>query len=148
MEIEKLEQFLKEAKRETYANKNAEKVSSTRLNSEDYEFKKGDFLYHDTYFGKYDFIGEEIVYFKDNPSWGMNYCGYVLSEEIDKEELYDFLKETLMKGYLRGQEVFEKNDWRYENTLEGDLKRFTGIETIFFNKVLVYKANYHGGLIK
>ena len=58
MNLQELKQFLEETKRETYANEKAEKVSSSRLASEDYEFQKGDFLYHDTYFGKYDFIGE------------------------------------------------------------------------------------------
>ena len=147
MNIEELKQFLEEAKRETYANEKAEKVFSSRLASEDYEFQKGDFLYHDTYFGKYDFIGEEIVYFKKVPVWGMNYCGYILNKDIDKEELYKFLREALMKGFIRGPKLFKKDNWKYES-MEGGLERFNGIETIFFNDVLVYEANYHGAFIQ
>jgi len=49
--------FLAEAHRQTYANKKALVAPSSRLNSIDYHFEKGDFAYHDTYFGVRDFIG-------------------------------------------------------------------------------------------
>ena len=54
--------FLIEAKKQTYANESAEKVESTRFNSKDYEYKKENMVYHDTYFGGTNFIGEEDVY--------------------------------------------------------------------------------------
>ena len=57
-----IENFLIEAKKQTYANENAPKIDSSRLNSKDYEYKKGNMIYHDTYFGGTNFIGEEVVY--------------------------------------------------------------------------------------
>jgi len=62
MNIETLSKFLNEANKATYANKDAQKVVSSRLSSEDYHFEKDGLIYHDTYFGGRDFIGEEIVY--------------------------------------------------------------------------------------
>lgn len=56
-----MEAFLVEAHRQTYANKSALVAPSSRLNSIDYHFEKGDLAYHDTYFGVRDFIGEEII---------------------------------------------------------------------------------------
>ena len=54
-----LSNFLAEAKKQTYANKNIKKSPSTRLGSFDYEYSNGKFSYHDTYFGGTKFIGEE-----------------------------------------------------------------------------------------
>lgn len=58
--------FLIEAKKQTYANSNAKKISSSRLGSKDYnneeEIEGEKMCYHDTYFGGVNFIGEEVVY--------------------------------------------------------------------------------------
>ncbi len=69
MDIETLSKFLNEANKATYANKTAPKVTSSRLKSEDYHFEKNGLIYHDTYFGGRDFIGEEIVYDNEKPVW-------------------------------------------------------------------------------
>ena len=66
MNTETLAKFLNEANKATYANKTAPKVAPSRLKSEDYHFEKDGLIYHDTYFGGRDFIGEEIVYEKEN----------------------------------------------------------------------------------
>jgi hypothetical protein len=70
-----LAEFLVEAHRKTYADKSAAKAPSTRLQSFDYRFGRDDLVYHDTYFGMCDYIGEEIIYRRDVPVWGMNYYG-------------------------------------------------------------------------
>ena len=75
-----IENFLIEAKKQTYANESVEKMQSSRLNSKDYEYKKENMTYHDTYFGGTRFIGEEVIYFDNNPLWGMNYYGVTLDE--------------------------------------------------------------------
>ena len=60
--MNKLEEFLIEAKKKTYANAKIERVASNRLGSKDYEYQKDNMLYHDTYFGGVKFIGEEVIY--------------------------------------------------------------------------------------
>ena len=57
-----IKEFLIEAKKQTYANEKVEKVSSSRFESKDYEYMKDNLIYHDTYFGGTNFIGEEVVY--------------------------------------------------------------------------------------
>ena len=47
-----IENFLIEAKKQTYANENAPKIDSSRLNSKDYEYKKGIFFYSKTISGE------------------------------------------------------------------------------------------------
>jgi len=60
--MKKLKKFLIEAKKETYANENVKQKKSSRLKSRDYEYKKDNMIYHDTFFGGTNFIGEEVVY--------------------------------------------------------------------------------------
>lgn len=148
-----LADFLNEANKSTYANKNAPKASSTRLKSEDYHFEKDNLIYHDTYFGSRDFIGEEVVYKNSEPVWGMNYYGYILSAQTDEKELYGFLREALMQEYsdilpVRGAKDYQKDDWQYTNTVDGELHRFIGTEEIYRAGVLLYRAYYHGGFIE
>lgn len=78
-QIENLYNFLIEAKKQTYAKENIKKFVSTRKGSYDYEYSSNNMIYHDTYFGGTNFMGEEVVYLSDDtPIWGMNYYGITL----------------------------------------------------------------------
>ena len=150
--IEELADFLKESNRNTYANKNALKAVSSRLKSEDYHFENGNLIYHDTYFGSRDFIGEEIIYKMGEPVWGANYYGYIFSEKTDEKQLYGFLRESLMQDYsgivpVRGPKKYINENWKYVNNVKGNLDKFTGMEEIYLNEELIYRADYHGGFI-
>jgi hypothetical protein len=152
MNKEELRVFLNEANRSTYANKEAPKVTSTRLGSEDYHFEKDNLIYHDTYFGSRDFIGEEIVYKDGEAVWGANYYGYVLDENAKTNEVYAFLRKALMHESdelvpVRGPTYFKEGEWGYRNTVEGDLGRCKGTEEILFADKVVYRLDYHGGFI-
>jgi hypothetical protein len=57
---------------QTYVDKSAAKAPPTKPRSRDYRFERDDLVYHDTYFGSRDFIGEEAVYRRDVPIWGIN----------------------------------------------------------------------------
>lgn len=151
--IKELTAFLDEANKNSYANKDAPKAPSSRLKSEDYHSEKGNLIYHDTYFGGRDFIGEEVVYKDGVPVWGMNYYGYVLDQSQSEKEVYDFLRKALMQEYddvipVRGAKNYKEDGWEYHNAPDGTLERFTGVETIYRDNKLVYRADYHGGLIK
>ena len=92
-----LENFLIEAKKQTYANKNVHKIESSRLKSKDYEYKKNNMIYHDTYFGEKNFIGEEVVYINNKAYWAMNYYGITLDEFLAEEIFDKVLRPALMK---------------------------------------------------
>jgi hypothetical protein len=152
MDLKGLRDFLNEANKETYANRDAQKAESSRLKSEDYHFEKDNLIYHDTYFGGRDFIGSEVVYKDGMPIWGMNYYGYVLEPSVNEKEVYDFLRQALMQEYsdiipVRGPKSHAKEEWRYKNMPEGGLDRFAGKEEIYRDDELLYHADYHGGFI-
>lgn len=153
--ISKIREFLIEAKLQTYANENIEKVTSSRKGSNDYEFKNSSMTYHDTYFGGVNFIGEEIVYSNNGiPIWGMNYYGKTLDKSLTEETMDKALKPALMKVGenidelpLRGPSEFVNNEYKYTFTTKGDLTDFEGVETIYKNNIKVYELKCSGGLI-
>jgi len=151
MDIEQLSKFLVKAKINTYAlsGENEEKVLFDE--SKEFEFEEKEFKYRDRYFGFDPFIGQEIVWQNGKIIWGMNYYGKVVSEVIPVKQIYQFLKEVLKKVLenkpFRGPDNFKQGDFEYFNKVEGVVENFQGEEAIFYKKQLVYKLNYHGGLV-
>src|SRR3989344_8152746 len=150
---EELGDFLNEANKSTYANKNAPKAVSSHPKSDDYHFEKGDLIYHDTYFGARDFIGEEVVYKDGEPVWAMNYYGFILKPEASTKEVYNILRPALMQEYndilpVRGPKEYKEGESIYRNSVEGGLKRFSGTEEIELKGEKVYNCWYHGGAIE
>lgn len=152
--MEELRTFLMEAKKQTYANENIKKVSSSRKESYDYEYSNGMFLYHDTYFGGLNFMGEEIVYSQDDtPIWGMNYYGVTLDESLSEEAMDKALRPALMQVGIddiipvRGPKEFINGDYIYRFDIKGDLNYFEGEETIYKNENKIYSLKCHGGRI-
>ena len=144
--------FLVEAHRKTYADKSAAKAPSTRLQSFDYRFERDGLVYHDTYFGMRDYIGEEIIYRHDVAVWGMNYYGIILAKDAAGSEVYDFLRQALKQDCIgiepaRGPSLYRQGDWTYSNAVDGVLGDFSGIELIHRDDALVYRCRYHGGWI-
>ena len=155
MEIsdKELTDFLNAANKATYANKEAPRSTSLRPSSEDYHFEQDDLVYHDTYFGARDFIGEEIVYKAGKPVWGMNYYGHVLKPEVSTKDAYTILRPALMQEYddilpVRGPKEYVLGNSRYTNKVEGTLDRFSGEENIYLDGELIYRCWYHGGSIE
>lgn len=145
--------FLNAANKATYANKEAPKSASLRPSSEDYHFEQDDLVYHDTYFGARDFIGEEVVYKTGKPVWGMNYYGHVLKPEVSTKDAYTILRPALMQEYddilpVRGPKEYVLENSRYTNKVEGTLDRFSGEENIYLDGELIYRCWYHGGSIE
>ena len=147
--------FLIEAKKSTYANGTTEKIESNRLGSKDYEYKKDNMLYHDTYFGGTNFIGEEVVYIDNKIYWAMNYYGVSLDENLGEEAMDNALRPALMQVGVseniipvRGPREYKNGDFKYTFEVSGDLTNFSGIETIYKNDKKVYELKCNGGLIK
>lgn len=157
---ELLSRFLIEAKKQTYANTNADKVPSSRVGSRDYNYEANfegkRMVYHDTYFGGVKFIGEEVVYCDSEiPVWGMNYCGVTLDENLSEEIMDKVLRIALMKVGedktiipVRGPAKFENDGYIYTFKVEGDIERFSGVEEIIKDDRLIYRLQCHGGIIE
>ncbi len=153
--MKNLKDFLIEAKKQTYANGNVKKVESSRLNSYDYEYTDGKMIYHDTYFGGTDFIGEEVVYDESQtPIWAMNYHGVTLNENLSEEAIDNALRPALMKVGeddilpLRGPKEFINGEYKYIFDVTGNLDNFEGEESIFKGEEKVYCLKCHGGRIQ
>ena len=72
-----LHDFIVRAKSASYVG-DGKPVAPCRTASHDLAYQEGAFAYLDSYFGGWDFIGEEVVYFDNLPVWAMNYYGRVL----------------------------------------------------------------------
>lgn len=150
--------FIIDAKKNTYANGNASKVNSTRLNSHDYEYKEEvegeEMIYHDTYFGGLNFIGEEVVYRNNEPKWAMNYYGNTIDESLSENAMDKVLRPALMQVGLdsilplRGPRLYINGDYKYTFEVEGTIENFNGIEQIYMKDKLIYKLTCHGGIIE
>lgn len=144
--MEAIKPFLVRAKQHTYANSTG-KTSSSRLNSYDLEYEEDDFIYRDSYFGNLSFSGQEIVWYKNEPVWSMNYYGDVLSPKFNSS----FLKSALMFPTIdlpyRGQTFYREDDYTYIMETTGNFNKFSGSEKIFFKDLLTYELFFHGGKI-
>lgn len=152
--MEELSKFLVDAKKQTYANENVEKVNSSRKGSHDYEYTNGIMTYHDTYFGGLCFMGEEVVYEDgDTPIWGMNYYGITLDKNLSEEAMDKALRPALMQVGnddiipVRGPKEFVNGEYKYKFDVTGDLNCFNGEETIYKNNHKIYVLKCHGGKI-
>jgi len=150
-----LHSFLIEAKKQTYANENVKKITSSRKGSFDYEYSNGKMNYHDTYFGGIKFMGEEVVYSSDEtPIWGMNYYGITLNENLSEEAIDSALRPALMQVGeedilpVRGPKEYKNNGYTYTFEVNGDLDYFEGVETISKDEEKIYILKCHGGIIK
>jgi hypothetical protein len=152
LSLEQLNDFIVQAKAATYAG-DGPKAESCRPRSLDLHFTDGDFSYIDSYFGGADFLGQEVVYFRDDPVWAMNYYGRILApDRIRADEAGQIIKQSLSAMYQEGRFLggfeYTVDSDTYIDTSQGDPTEFTGTEWIERNGVKVYELIYHGGLIK
>ena len=100
---EALHKFIVKAKAATYAG-DGQKCLSYRPGSTDLQFHDADFSYIDSYFGGTDFLGQEVVYYKGQSVWAMNYYGQILEESlITAAEAGQIIKESLLAMYEKGR---------------------------------------------
>lgn len=153
--LPELEAFLDEANKAGYAAGESrewvkEPDGSTTIA---YESKDGLWRYHDNFFGGEPYGGREVVFHENKALWLMVYYGEVLDKELDKNEVYTFLRQALsqaapelpVRGPKELSEVIKGEEWVYENSWKGDMTGFLGRETIKLNGREIYYANYSGG---
>lgn len=142
--------FLLTAKKAAYAGGGAHAPSS-RPASVDLPFQQGDYAYLDTYLGGYAFIGEEAVWLRGNPVWGMNYYGTMTVPEIPAG-FSQFLKDALLRvpadAPYRGPHRYEAGIFTYTCEWEGSLGAFWGQERICAGDAVIYWLKFHGGSIQ
>lgn len=141
--------FLLEAKKNTYASGGNE-VEPTRPGSREHRFASGEYLYVDSYFGGSSFIGQEAVWFREVPIWGMNYYGRSMTDR-SVSGVPEFLKECLLHvpefAPYRGPRYYRSGALDYSCSWAGDLSSFQGREIISSGGTSVYELFFHGGEI-
>lgn len=150
--LQDLHNFIVRAKTATYVG-DGEKAASSRPQSHDLTYTEGAFSYLDSYFGGWDFIGEEVVYFEGEPVWAMNYYGKVTNrEKITATMAGQTIKASLSRMYQEGRFLggffYTHKDCEYTDTSNGEFTSFTGKEWITRDGEIVYELVYHGGLIE
>lgn len=139
--------FLIKAKQNTYAGSGVFSQAS-RTASKDLAFRDGEWSYLDSYLGDFHFIGEEAVWYSQQPVWGMNYYGRMLVEKIPPG-FGEFLKSALLQVPseipFRGPEELIGPDYTYTCSVEGNLECFRGREFITMKGKRIYQLYFHGG---
>jgi len=152
MDLNQLSQFLVQAKINAYA-KSGEGGEIVMPNGQKmFEFEQGAFKYNDSYSGFKNFSGQETVFYLGKVAWEMSYEGEVSDPAVEASQIYDFLKKALRQVTVfkpfRGPTHFMEGNFEYINKSEGDINKFQGKETIYFNNQEVYHLHYYGGAVK
>ncbi len=152
-----LAKFLVRAKTNTYASLKSKEIKSERPNHKELEFEDGDFYYRDSYIGFFQAPGmEEVRLGKEGKIiWTMAYSGGMLPKFHGNLELakdtFTFFKKALNlvneEMPYRGPKKLKRGNWEYSNSINGDIKRFSGNEKIFFKRKEVFNQEYIGGLV-
>jgi hypothetical protein len=154
IDLEKLAQFIVDAKKQTYAGDGIE-ASPERSGFKELEYSKGNWAYRDSYTGYYMAPGQEIVRFEGKPVWAMAYSGGMLPEyQTDKalaKLTFSFLKQALNRvetaSPYRGPSFYKNEEWIYLNDSEGNITDFFGTEHVFYNGLKVFRQRYIGGIV-
>ncbi len=145
-----LKQFIWNASRATYASGDESIKVKQPDGSTTIEFREGDWVFHDNYFGGEPYGGREVVFYQGKAVWMMVYFGFVHTDTSNAEVygvLMEALRNTTVDTPYRGPKVYEKERWRYVNEIEGGAENFHGTETISLDGKRVYEASYIGGLV-
>ena len=153
--LKELAEFLVEAKTKTYANVNAKEIKAQRPGFKELEYKKGKWEYRDSYCGFFFAPGQEIVRFNKKPVWAMAYSGGMNKKYhgdiLFAKETFGFLKLALAKVSsktpYRGPKSYISGNYKYTNTIKGNITDFSGTEKIFFKGKEIFKQEYIGGVI-
>jgi hypothetical protein len=145
-----LKGFILEASRATYASGDESMKQKQPDGSTTIRYESRLYKYHDNYFGGEPYGGREVIFLNDKPLWMMVYYGFV-NEGVSRKDVYGFLMESLSNATIempyRGPAHFENDDWKYKNSLVGEIAKFSGTEKILKGGVCVYEAHYIGGFV-
>lgn len=149
--LQELSSFILEASRASYASGDTDKQKKEKDSSTSITYVRGDWSFHDNYFGGEPYGGREVAFYKGKPYWMMVYYGMVTPDHTDVKEIYTFLQEALLRGNLmfpwRGPKLYKNGSLTYSFSKYGSIEQFTAIEVIKEHKSILYTANFAGGLV-
>lgn len=151
--MDPLERFIIEAKEMAYVGGKPPETVVTRPGAHEIRYEKAPYRYLDSYFGGTDFLGQELVWMKDEPVWAMNYYGRIIDpDRLDGERAGTVIRQALGALYQEkrflGGFTYVHPQGEYLDEAAGDYRSFTGVERILVDGRLAYRLDYQGGLIK
>ena len=146
-ELDDLVHFRLKANKNTYAAFMNE-VKSTRLNSHDFRYEEGPFVYYDTYLGGEQFAGEEAIWRKGQAVYAMNYMGRVIRDSFSGNFLKEALRAATIEMPYRGPEFYQAGEYTYKCKASGSFVWFQGYEEIFCTNEKIYECFFHGGVLR
>lgn len=146
-ELDDLMRFRLKANKNTYAAFMNE-VKSIRLNSHDFRYEEGPFVYYDTYLGGEQFAGEEAIWRKGQAVYAMNYMGRVIRDSFSGNFLKEALRAATLEMPYRGPEFYRAGEYTYKCKVSGNFVWFQGYEEIFYSNEKIYECYFHGGVLK
>lgn len=146
-ELDDLMRFRLKANKNTYAAFMNE-VKSIRLNSHDFRYEEGPFVYYDTYLGGEQFAGEEAIWRKGQAVYAMNYMGRVIRDSFSGNFLKEALRAATIEMPYRGPEFYRAGEYTYKCKVSGNFVWFQGYEEIFYSNEKIYECYFHGGVLK
>jgi hypothetical protein len=145
--------FLRLAKQAAHEDGGDPAAASLLPDTQQLEFRDGEFCYRDVCAGSTHFVGHEIVYRAERAAWAMSYSGG-LAHDVEAgraEEVYAFLRQALRQQPhdmpLRGPALFGQDGLRYDCRTTGTLECFHGTETIRQGMQTLYTLYFSGGCI-
>ena len=150
-----LVQFLRDAKRATYAAQDPASAAATPLlpGTKQLEFgPRNGYFYRDVYAGSTTFSGIEMVYLGGQAVWSMAYFGGMIPSDADRVvATYRFLRAALREVPsdlpVRGPAFFSDETFVYRCQAEGELGRFHGTESVEIGGEVVYQLHFSGGML-
>jgi hypothetical protein len=158
VDTNELARFLVRAKQNSWAGERGKVEEPQRPGFKEFVFKDGDWEYRDSYTAFFCAPGQEIARLKDQPVWAMSYDGEMEERYWGDipfaRKTFDFLKQALQEVNksmpFRGPRKWttgQYRGWVYECEVQGDIKRFTGVEKIVHFGREAFRQNFIGGLI-
>jgi hypothetical protein len=147
-----LHAFVVRAKKSTYVG-DAAKVQASRADAFDLTYNEKNWAYRDSYFGGTDFLGQEVVWFKEKAVWAMNYHGTILRSDLfDGERAAITSRAALSLPHAQGR-LLDNFEWQSPFGLfticsTGDISFLRGRETIRVGNVEVYALDYQAGTVR
>jgi Domain of unknown function (DUF5680) len=143
--------FLLDASRRGYAAGGSAVKVREADHSTTIVYERGEWRFHDNYFGGEPYGGRAVVSLGGRPVWMAIYYGWVEGRSVGVETVYSFLQGALLQAPeefpVRGPDDFSQGPFAYRNVYLGDVANFSGEETIYESGQLVYTARYAGGLV-
>jgi hypothetical protein len=151
MDLLELERFLLAA-RERSALGQGHRLPPERPGAVEIVYREGGLAYRDSYFGRSQLVGQEVVRRAGTVAWAMNYLIVIELPPAVEEELAPFLQRAQLSRYrerrLLGPYTFQERTLRYEDRTEGALDLFQGETVVLFNGSPIFRMPYGGGLVR